>query len=359
MQAPKRILFLVPYPLRRAPSQRFRVELYEPYLKEAGIEYAIEPFLDEYTGSILYKPGLKLAKVKGIVMGFLNRLTTVLFRARRYDYVFIHREAAPLGPPVFEWLLAKLLRKRIIYDFDDAIWLPNTSEENKIVASLKAFWKVKYICKWSYRIAAGNQYLHDYARQFNDQVVIIPTCVDVVREHNQVKKHEEKIPVVGWTGSQSTIHYLDRILPVLTELRKDLEFSLMVISNKDPQLAFPSYQFIPWNAETEVADLLRMDIGIMPLIPDIWSEGKCGFKLIQYLSLGIPAIADPVGVNKKIVLQGENGFLPQTDDQWTEALSLLIRDTEVRQRMGLVGRESIAAGYSIQANLSRFLHLFE
>ena len=118
------VLFLVPYPLKVAPSQRFRVELYEPVLQEHNIRYEIVSFMDEATWNIIFKKGYHFKKISGILKGYLRR-TIHLVKALQYDYVFIHREAAPLGPPLFEWILAKLLRKKIIYDFDDAIWIPN------------------------------------------------------------------------------------------------------------------------------------------------------------------------------------------------------------------------------------------
>ena len=126
MSTPK-VLFLVPYPLGKAPSQRFRVELFEPYLKEAGIHYCIAPFMDAATWQHLYKQGSVFQKAWGIVKGYLKRLKTVLIDVHGYDYVFVHREAAPLGPPIFEWIVAKLWRKKMIFDYDDAIWIANTS----------------------------------------------------------------------------------------------------------------------------------------------------------------------------------------------------------------------------------------
>ena len=70
--------------------------------------------------SILYQPGHSAKKAGGILAGFICRLL-LLFSVPTYDFIFVHREAAPVGPPVFEWLIAKGLGRKIIYDFDDAI----------------------------------------------------------------------------------------------------------------------------------------------------------------------------------------------------------------------------------------------
>lgn len=354
----KNVLFLVPYPLGRAPSQRFRVELFLPFLKEAGIPYRIESFIDEATWKILYSKSSLLKKGWGVGKGFLKRLYVVLFVVPGYSYVFVHREAAPLGPPLFEWIISKVFRKKIIYDFDDAIWIANTSKENKIASWFKAFWKVKWICKWSWKVAGGNAYLCNYASHYNQKVVCVPTSVDTQSQHNRMKEQETDRVVIGWTGSHSTLAYLNALEAVLEKISNDFDVEVLVISDQAPSLKIPRLKFIPWSAGTEVDDLLRMNIGIMPLPDDPWSEGKCGFKLIQYLSLGIPAVASPVGVNRVIIEEGVNGYLCQSDEDWYEALKALILNPPLRQRMGEAGRKKIVEHYSVGANSVRFLSLF-
>lgn len=353
----KQILFVVPYPLRRAPSQRFRVELYEPVLKANGISYDIKPFMDEATWKVIYQKGSTFKKLAGILDSYRKRFL-LLFSLSGYRYIFIHREATPLGPPLFEWVAARVLGKKIIYDFDDAIWIHNTSKENALAARLKAFWKVKHICRWSYKIAAGNEYLCKYARQYNDNVVLLPTCVDTENGHYRLKIHGNHKPVVGWTGSHSTLFYLNDIIPLIKELQKEIEFDFLVIADNDPELELEHWRFIKWNEATEQEDLLNMDIGIMPLKPDAWSEGKCGFKLIQYMALGIPALADPVGVNQKIIDNGVNGFLCNNRQEWKANILSLLRDMEMRKRMGAEGKKKIVNEYSIKSQEQKFLRLF-
>ncbi len=357
-QKATKVLFIVPYPVKRAPSQRFRVELFEPYMQEEGVEYDFAPFMNEHTWNVLYKQGSAAQKAWGIIKGFLKRFKTVLIDAPRYDYVFVHREAAPLGPPIFEWMLSKLLRKKMIYDFDDAIWIPNTSAANKLASMVKAFWKIKYICKWSYKVIGGNEYLCNYARQYNNNVVLIPTCVDMARQHNKVKEHTDGLVTIGWTGSHSTLFYLNDIVEVLQDIEQEHNTKFLVIANKAPDLPLKNIEFLPWNATTEIEDLIKIDIGVMPLVADEWSEGKCGFKLIQYLSLGIPAIASPVGVNKVIMEHGKNGYLCSTKEEWKTALVSLIKDTELRKAAGNAGRDKMLYEYSTAANKDRFIQAF-
>jgi glycosyltransferase involved in cell wall biosynthesis len=358
MPKERNIFFLVPYPIRRAPSQRFRVELFEPALKEANIKYSISSFIDEQTWNILYGQGSAIKKAWGIFKGYLRRTKNVLWDTRKYTHVFIHREAAPLGPPIFEWIITKLWRKKVIYDFDDAIWIPSTSQENKIASLLKANWKVKYICKWVDTVVGGNSYLCNYARKYNKNVVCIPTVVDTDNGHNIIKEHRTDSIVIGWTGSHSTLPFLETLLPVLQDLHKEHSFTLLVIANKKPEYKFPSLMFIPWKEDSETEDLLNADIGIMPLTTDAWSEGKCGFKLIQYLSLGIPAVASPVGVNSTIIDHGVNGYIANNTENWKQHLLTLMKDTEARKKMGIAGREKMVREYSVNSQKKAFLNLF-
>jgi len=354
----KKVLFILPYPLHVAPSQRFRVELFLPYLQQNNIQYHLATFMDEATWNVLYKNGSALQKAVGILKGFLKRCKHVLIDIHGYDFVFVHREASPIGAPIFEFIIAKVWRKKMVYDFDDAIWIANTSSENKFISGLKCFWKVAKICKWSYKISAGNTYLSNYAAQFNNGVSVVPTCVDTEQMHNKTKTHHDGIPVLGWTGSHSTLFYLNAILPILQELDQEIEFKFLLIANKDPQLPLKNYSFKKWQESTEIQDLLLMDIGLMPLQDDPWSEGKCGFKLIQYLSLGIPAVASPVGVNKEIVLNNENGFIVHNKEEWKNALKLLLSNSSLRAQMGNKGRQLIVNRYSIKSQLTNFLNLF-
>jgi len=353
-----KVLFLLPYPLHKAPSQRFRVEAYFDILKANGIEYSVDTFLSDKAWNVLYKKGSSIAKAIAVLQGFGRRLKLVLTEGSRYDYVFVHREASPIGPPIFEYLIARVLNKKILYDFDDAIWIPNTTAENKIVGWVKAFWKVKHICKWSYKVAGGNNFLCAFARQYADTVVLLPTCVDVVNKHNRLKEQETEHIVIGWTGSHSTMFYLDEIVPVLKKIIVECNVALVIISNKPPNFVLPNMTYLPWSEESEIADLSRLHIGLMPLANDAWSEGKCGFKLIQYMALGIPVVASPAGVNKDIVEKGISGFLCTSQEEWYEALKRLILDAGLRSYMGTKGREKIISDYSIQANAGSFLGLF-
>ena len=353
-----KVIFLVPYPIHVAPSQRFRFEQYFELLQSHGIEFEIQSFIHQKTWKILYQPGNHFFKIFGILGGLIRRLK-IMARIRQFDWVFIHREAAPIGPPVFEWVISRLLKKRIIFDFDDAIWLPNTSKANSVASLFKSHHKISRICRWSYKISAGNQYLADYARKYNSRIVVNPSTIETDHYHNQVKDQYTEETIIGWTGTHSTLKYLQMVMPVLQKLEAVYHFTFIVIADKKPDIKLKNYRFVRWNHKTEIDDLLRFNIGIMPLQDDAWSKGKCGFKALQYMSLGIPAIASPVGVNKQIIDQGENGFLCASEDEWYDKLRLLIKEPDLRYLMGQNGRKKILEHYSVKSNTGNFLSIFQ
>lgn len=353
-----KIVFIAPYPKGSAPSQRFRFEQYLDKLQKEGYEVYIESFFSEKGWQKLYREGGNFGKAMTMISSLIRRFFFV-FTISKYDYIFIHREAAMIGPPVIEWMIAKVFRRKYIYDFDDAIWLPNYSESNARFHRLKMYGKVKKIIKWADHVTAGNEYLADYARQFNNNVEVIPTTIDLENVHNQKGNPHQPTPVIGWTGTHTTGQYLTDLIPVLDELNKDTDFIFRVISNQAPDFNRPYLQFVKWNKSTEIEDLAQFNIGVMPLTDSEWSRGKCGFKGLQYMALGIPAVMSPVGVNTTIIQNGQNGFLCSTQQEWLTSLRMLLMGEQLRSQIGNQGKETVLASYSVEANTIKYLKLFK
>jgi glycosyltransferase involved in cell wall biosynthesis len=300
-----------------------------------------------------------------IAFGFLKRVFH-LWSVVPSDYIFIHREVTPVGPPLFEWIIAKVLRKKIIYDFDDAIWLTDKINESKLEKTIRYRNKVSSICRWSYKVSCGNHYLASYAKQFNSSVVINPTTIDTLHKHNKqlpevtLKHSKGEHVIIGWTGSHSTLKYLKSIEPVLQQLESKFnQVRFLVIADEQPRLALQKLDFIQWNKATEVADLTRIDIGIMPLPDDEWAKGKCGFKALQYMAMGIPCVVSPVGVNTTIVNNGITGYWATSTVEWFRHLESLILTLTLRKTIGVEGRKFVEEHYSLASNSSNFLSLFE
>ena len=190
-------------------------------------------------------------------------------------------------------------------------------------------------------------------------MVILPTSIDAGVHKPVNNEAAAKDIIIGWTGSHSTLKYLDPLMPLLKKLAAKKGVRIRIICNQPPVHEFPGLEFIPWSAQNEISDLAAIDIGIMPLQQDAWSEGKCGFKLIQYMAMGIAPVASPVGVNASIIDEGENGYLCETPGEWEQRLAELIDDVEKRKRFGRNGREKIVGAFSTQANAPLFLALFD
>lgn len=358
----KKILFLVPYPIGNAPSQRFRFEQYFELLRSNNINFRTQSFLTSGNWRAFYSSGNWLTKALALAGGLLRR-TVGIFDAWSAAFVFIHREAAPIGPPLFEWIIAKVLRKKIIYDFDDAIWLTDKRSESWIGRTIKWRGKVSTITGLSYKVSCGNSYLCDFARQFNNDVVLNPTTIDTTGLHLPVKRHlgaGTQEVVIGWTGSHSTLKYLSSLEAVMQRLEDTFDHvRFIVIADEAPRLALRRLTFLPWKEATEIDDLARFDIGVMPLPDDEWSRGKCGFKILQYMGMCIPSVSSPVGVNSTIVEHGINGFLCRDESEWTDYLTRLIVDPSLRKRLGMAGRDTVVNRYSVSSNASTFLSLFK
>lgn len=354
MNNKKSILFITPYPNGNAPSQRFRFEQYISLLEQYFIVKQ-SPFWNEKSWAALYRSSSLLTKIFNFLTAYLQRFI-LLFSVSKYDFIFIHREATPIGPPIIEFIIAKILKKKVIYDFDDAIWIHNVSDKNRAIKYLKANWKVKYICKWAYKISCGNNFLANYAKKYNDNVITIPTTIDL--NYHKKKDTKTDITTIGWTGTHSTLKHLNLIIPIISTLEKEFDFSFIVISDKAPDFKLKSLRFIEWNKQTEIDDLNQIDIGIMPLYDSNWEKGKCGFKGLQYMSLGIPTIMSAVGVNKEIIENNVNGFLAYTDEDWTNYLTQLITTQKLRKTIGSKGQKTIINRYSLNANKKKYLSLF-
>jgi glycosyltransferase involved in cell wall biosynthesis len=352
----KKILFVTPYPFDSAPSQRFRFEQYFTALNKAGYKITQRPFWDPGTWDILYKKGNLFRKFIGLWSAIFRRYL-ILFSVSKYDFVFIHREYSPVGFPFMVWVISKILRKKIIFDFDDAIWIPNVSESNRLFNRLKVYSNTKRIIKNSYKVSCGNEYLRLFAEELNKNAFYNPTTIDTDNYHNKVREVKDKF-VIGWTGSHSTIKYLEELVPVIQKLEKEFDFEFHVISDDVPQWELKSLKHVPWKKETEVENMLQFSIGLMPLSHDQWCEGKCGFKALQYMALSIPALVSPIGVNTVIVDHEKNGFYCRNQEEWELAITRLIKDRELLKEMSSKTSKKVVDEYSVRSNTENFISLF-
>ena len=279
-------------------------------------------------------------------------------RASKFDIIFIFRDALPTGSIKYEKLFQSSGAK-LIYDFDDAIFVLNMSEGNKSLSFLKRPEKTGEIIELCDLVIAGNQYLADYAASYNDNVKIIPTTIDT--DLYQRIQHKKDKVCIGWSGSVTTIQHFEFAIPFLTRILKKFgdRVYFKVIGDGDYSNEELNIKGLSWNKNTEISDLSEIDIGIMPLPNDEWAKGKCGLKGLQYMALEIATIMSPVGVNTEIIEDGKNGFIANDLEDWVEKISKLIEHPALRIEVGKEARKTVIDQYSVQANRDLYLTYFK
>jgi glycosyltransferase involved in cell wall biosynthesis len=346
-----RVLALVPYPLGTAPGQRYRIEQWDPYLRESGVDVHFEPFAGSELGSALYQPGRYLTKARLMASACMAAIERA-WRASEFDVVFLYREAALIGPALLERLV-HWRNPRVVYDFDDAIWLSYVSPRNRYLSYLKAPGKTRTLCRIAAAVTVGSEHLAQYARRYNRRVTIVPSTVSLREYRKAPSRRKADLPVIGWTGSHSSIQYLALVEGALQTLARRRRFRLRVIGVDDFAIPGVEVECRPWRAETEVEDLWPLDVGIMPLTDDPWTAGKCAMKAIQYLGVGIPAVVSPVGSNREVIEDGVTGLHARSQDEWVQALERCLDDKGLRERLGEAGRTAVVARYSAEAQAPR------
>lgn len=337
---------LVPYPLDTAPSQRYRFEQWQPYLRASGISLDLFPSADNELTRILYKHGRGLVKAVGLGKAFLRGFGR-LMALRRYDVVLVHRAICIGGPALLERLL-RLVRRPVVFDFDDAIYRLHASTANRHFGWLKFPGKTAAICRLSDHVTVGNEFLAEYARRHNPRVTVIPTSIDTDRYCPLPPKLGPGPTVIGWTGSSTSQTYLESFSPVLRPILARSDVVLRVLSDRKPELGGLPFEWRCWTPQSEAEEVGSFDIGIMPTPDDPWARGKCAFKALQYMAMAIPAVCSPVGMNAEVVRHGVNGFLASTPDDWLTYLTILIKDRSLRNELGGQGRRTVEQRFSMR-----------
>jgi glycosyltransferase involved in cell wall biosynthesis len=352
-----RVLALVPSVYDTSPGQRYRLEQWEPLLRERDVEITYAPFESEELHATVYSQGRFVEKLK-LVTKALRQRSSLLSNLKAYDLVYIFRETALLGPAFFERLIHRS-GVPFVFDFDDAVFVSYKSPSNGYLSYLKFAGKTETSCRLAAHVMAGNPYLATYARRVNQNVSIIPTTIDTDKYKPLAYDRKSGPIVIGWTGSYSTVQHLDTLRDTLKKLAGQTTFRLRVIGTPSYQIEGIDLEAMPWRANTELEDLSKIDIGIMPLPDDNWSKGKCGLKALQFMALGIPTVCSPVGVNTDIIQDNENGMLAASEEEWIKKLSILLESPERREQLGRAGRRTVEQKYSAVSQAPRVHEIFK
>jgi glycosyltransferase involved in cell wall biosynthesis len=352
------VLTLVPNRIGFAPGQRGSIELWEDVLKPAGINLHWAPFESEGLSEILYQPGHQVEKAIEMIRAYRKRML-LLERVEDYDAVFVYREAALLGPAFFE---KKIVRRGIpiIYQLDDPLFVPYRSSSNGLWSYLKFFGKIRKICAMAKVVIVNSTQIRQFASQYNQNIWQVPSVVDtrryIYRPDLMEQNHADVC--IGWSGSPTTVKNIQVIAGALRRLADEIKHRIHLIGGTQFDLPGVDYTAQAWRAETEVEDLQQIQVGMVPLPMNEWNKWKFYMKTAQYLALGIPTVATPLGSNPEVIQHGVNGFLATSEDEWVKYLGLLIKDHELRLRMSRAAAAS-AYQYTLAGNAEKIVEAFK
>lgn len=353
--AKNKILVLTKYS-RKGASSRLRTLQYLPYLENKGYIFEVSSLFDDNYLESLYNSKKNSVDILKL---YIKRLY-ILRKVYNYDLLWIEKELFPYLPSVFEKLM-NILGIRYIVDYDDAIFHNYDMSNNELIRTFLSK-KIDSVMKNSSCVIAGNQYLRERAEFAKAKNIhIVPTVVD----HNKYLNHfasTNDVLTVGWIGSPTTQKYVLEILPALVAANKETSFKLLLVGaskNIINEIKDLEVEIHPWSEDTEVDLIRKMDIGIMPLHDGPWEQGKCGYKLIQYMACGVTVIASPVGVNKEIIVQSNAGQLASSREEWIVALTKALRSDVLRNKTGFNGRQAVKSYYSIESQANRINNIIK
>ena len=354
-----RILFVTQYGVLAA-SSRTRVFQYLPYLKELGAECRVLTVLPDITGSQLLVTSQSWRKLLYYVWASWRTFFCgigAFWIARKSDLVLIQKVILPAP---LRWLFAHCPTP-LVYDFDDAIFTTEVRRQNWL-----ASWKerrnsigVPAMLRLCSLALLENDYTASFAARHCPRIDQITGPIDTDHYCPGPQKHRREV-VLGWIGSASTSAYLDLVREPLKELARRLpQVRLCIVGAEQIEVQDIATEAKPWQIESEVEDLQNFDIGLMPMPDDPWTRGKGGYKLLQYMAVGLPVLTSPVGINQQIVEDGCQGFWARTSEEWLARLEELVIDGELRRRMGREGRRRVEAVYALKVQQVRLGQLFQ
>src|SRR5688500_11966898 len=349
------VLTLIPNRYGFAPGQRGSIELWEQVLKPEGVNLHWAPFETERLREILYKPGHTFEKAAEMMRGYVERVK-LLKRLEDYDAVFVYREAALLGPAFLEKRIAR--RKPIIYQLDDPLYVPYRSPSNGYLSYLKFFGKIADIIRMSKVVIVNSSHIREFASQFNRNIWQVPSIVDTNRYVYEPEPEGLERVTVGWSGSPTTVKNIQVVANALRMLQERVDCGVHLIGGTEFDLPGVRHTAQKWSAETEVEDLRRMQVGMIPLPVNEWNKRKFYMKTAQYMALGIPPVCTPMGSNPEVIEEGKTGFLAATDEEWVERLSLLVRDGDLRREMSRRAARVARERFSLEANAPKVVEAF-
>jgi glycosyltransferase involved in cell wall biosynthesis len=316
----------------------------------------VSPFFESIFYKIIYTEGNYIQKIFGTLFGYVKRIIQI-FQIPFYDGIYIFLYVTPFGSSLFERIYCTL-SKKIIYDIDDLTFMGKTSKNNSFISILRKPDKYFYLMKVADHVITCTPFLDSIVKKYNSKTTDISSTINTDKYLPIENYSNDHRLIIGWSGSHSTVPYLQLLVPVLQNLKDKQDFKLLVIGTSNFEIEGVDVEAIPWSEANEVRELSRIDVGIYPLPDEEWVLGKSGLKALQYMALGIPTVATAIGTNFRIIEDGVSGFLVNTEEEWIRRLSSLLNSGELRKKIGIKGKARVDKFYSIHANKKIYLQIF-
>lgn len=336
-------------------SPRARVYQFIPALEQAGISCTVLPAVPTSVSHRFYGTGTRLGNFAYQSIELLRRARQLL-RVRSFDVVVVQKALLTVGLRGFD-ALADAAARRLVVDVDDAVHLGPAHRLPGWMRPIEDVAQPARLIERAAHVVAGSRQLAEALREFNSQISVVPTSVDTDR-FVPAGRRPGTTPALGWIGSRSTAGYLDMLAPVLRRLAGSRPFRLVLVGAGAPPPGVAA-EVRRWDPQRELADLHEFDVGIMPMPDTPWTRGKCGYKALQYMAVGIPLVCSPVGAATEIVRPGVDGLLPRTPGEWHDALAKLLADADLSARLGGSGRTRVEEHYSLRANAPKLASVLE
>ena len=352
-----RVLVLTPYPYGTTAGPRSSFELWERVLLDAGISLDYAVFETDRLHELIYQPGRTVQKALEMSRAYAEFLPK-LRDVGAYDAVLVNREATLIGPALVERWIARR-GTPLIYLLDDPLYIPYRSPSNGVMSYLKFFGKVKTLCRISSAVLANSPSHVAFASRVNANVWEIPSVVDAERYTGREPRSANGAKTcIGWSGSPSTVTNLQVIRGPLRRLAQRDDVEVRLIGARDFGLPDVPHTGLEWRAETEVQELRKLDVGLLPVPLTPWTPHKFYLKLVQYMALGVPPVATPLGSNPIVIDDGRTGFLADSEDAWVTAVERLLDNAELRDEIGERAAQTAHERYTLQANAEKIVAAF-
>lgn len=361
IRARPKILF-VPSGGKIAPATRYRIYQILPFLKKEGFDYKVYSIFSEGMTSRMIRSSTfgALHRVIYYIQVFVEKIIRtwgIIFLANRFDLVFLQRTTLPLG-------LGRLLKarnKNILFDIDDPVYLPDKKEDDP-VAWIKRYIKKKEvisILRISECVIVENNYIKSFVQKYCKKVYLITGPIDTVKNFAERNKSNSEEIIIGWIGTPSTTPYLRILDEVLKKISKRYKIKVRLIGACPYLIHGLNVESVKWDEESEVEELHKFDIGVMPMPDNEWTRGKVGCKMLQYMANAIPAVVSHTPTTAEIIEDGVNGFLASSEQEWIDKISLLIDRPDIRERIRMKARKDMEEKFSVETSISQYLEIFK